>query len=213
MGTHRAGTNVTDLAALNNIVEGLHNLLGGHVTIHPVDLEHVNVSAETLNTTVHGLEDMLPREADLVHAGPIVTGQVGWVDGSLVLVDELETFGHDDELGAGDVILLDGGADDFLGAAVGVGVGHVPGVDAAVKGVLEDGEGLVLVEEPGLPVLVAEAHAAEDDLGDLEAGFAHAVEEMSDGLLMVVGSIKRTYRTYFMDSIVKKSRILMCTVI
>lgn len=50
--------------------------------------------------------------------------------------------------------------------------GCVPGVEADVVGVLEEGESGGFGEDPGLPVGRAEGHGAEDYFGDFEAGGA-----------------------------------------
>lgn len=44
-------------------------------------------------------------------------------------------------------------------------------------GVLQDGEGSVLVEDPGLPLVGAEAHSSKYDLGNLQARLAQAIQE------------------------------------
>jgi len=51
-----------------------------------------------------------------------------------------------------------------------------PGVDAAVVGVLDEREGLVFVQYPGLPVRSAVGHGTEDDLGDLKTGLAESAK-------------------------------------
>lgn len=173
--TYRTSSNIADFATLNNVVKGFHDFLGRHITIHPVNLKDVDIRSKTFHAAIHSVKDMLPRQADLVHAGAIIARQLRRVDGSPVLVDKLEAFGHDDHLRARNVVLFDGGADNLLGPAVRVRVCHVPCVDATVKGILEDGEGFFLVEEPRLPVLVAKTHTSEDDLRDFEAGLANSM--------------------------------------
>ena len=51
-------------------------------------------------------------------------------------------LGQDDNLFAGDIVLLDGFAHNLLGDSIGVGIGRVPGVEAAVVCCLEEGQGL-----------------------------------------------------------------------
>lgn len=53
----------------------------------------------------------------------------------------------------------------------------VPGVDAAVVGVFDERECLVFIQYPGLPVLRAVGHGAEDNFGDLEAGFPESSKQ------------------------------------
>lgn len=52
----------------------------------------------------------------------------------------------------------------------------VPCVDAVLVCVLEDRQSSVLVQNPRLPLIAAEAHGAQDDLGDLQAGLAQATQ-------------------------------------
>jgi hypothetical protein len=57
--TYRASTNIADLAALDDIVQGLHDFLARSVAIQTMDLEHIDVRAETLDACVNGIEDVL----------------------------------------------------------------------------------------------------------------------------------------------------------
>ena len=133
-------------------------------------LEDIDISPQASNTGVHSVHDVLPRQPDLIHLHIVVPPLTGRIDRPSCRIDVMEDLGHDDDLAARDAVLSEEGAEDLLGAAVGIRVGDVEGVDAGVVGVLEDGEGLFLVQDPGLPVLVAVGHAADDDLGDFEAG-------------------------------------------
>lgn len=60
---------------------------------------------------------------------------------------------------------------------------RVPCIDAVYVGVLEDGQSGVFVQDPGLPLVGTEAHGTQDDLGNLQAGLAQAIQK-SVGLLM-----------------------------
>jgi hypothetical protein len=42
---------------------------------------------------------------------------------------------------------------------------------------LEDGQSSVLVQDPRLPLVGAEAHSTQDDLGDLQTGLAQAIHK------------------------------------
>lgn len=137
-----------------------------------MDLQHVDVGAEALNAVLDSVKNVLPRQADLVNARPVVARENRGINGAFCLINKLEALGHDDEFGSRDVVVLDGCAENLLRPAVGVGIGHVPCIDALIERVLENWEGFILVQEPGLPVLVAEAHAAEDNLGDFETRFS-----------------------------------------
>jgi hypothetical protein len=58
-GSHRASTNVSDPALLNNIVQSLHDLLPGCASVQAMDLEYIDVRAEPLHALLHRIEDML----------------------------------------------------------------------------------------------------------------------------------------------------------
>jgi hypothetical protein len=59
--------------------------------------------------------------------------------------------------------------------------------------VLEDWQSSVLVQDPGLPLVGAEAHSTQDDLRDLQARFTQATE-VSNGSLSA--EVQRTDLTY-----------------
>lgn len=149
-----------------------------------MDLQHVDVRPQAPHTGVDRVEDVLPRQPDAVDPdGPVVGGAGGDGGGAVaVLVDAQEALGQDDDALARDVVLLEGLADDLLGAAVGVDVCGIPRVDPPLVRVLEQRQGLVLVEHPLLPLPGAVGHGAQDDLGDLEAGLAEAVAVVSNFL-------------------------------
>lgn len=81
----------------------------------------------------------------------------------------MEAFRHDDELVARDIVRLDGSSDKLLGDPIGVVVGRVPGVDAAVECCLEQWEGHVGFDAPGEPASVAKGHGPEDRVGNAQA--------------------------------------------
>lgn len=122
-GGHGTSTNVPDLAAVDDIVERLHNLLPRSVAVQPVDLQHVDIGTQTLDTGVDGVENVLAGETHAVHEVTVVgPGGGNWGHFAFV-VDTKEAFGQDDHAVAGDLVLLEGFAEDFFGAAVGVDVG------------------------------------------------------------------------------------------
>lgn len=84
----------------------------------------------------------------------------------------MEAFRHDDELVARDIVRLDGGRDELLRDSIGVVVGRVPGVDAAVECGLEQWEGRSGFDAPGEPAGVAEGHGPEYRVGNAQAGGA-----------------------------------------
>lgn len=63
---HRARADVPDPALLHNVVERLHDLLSRCVTVQAVDLQDVDICAEPLNALLHGIEDVLAAEPNLV---------------------------------------------------------------------------------------------------------------------------------------------------
>ena len=125
-----------------------------------MDLQHVDIGSQPLDAPLHRIEDVLPAQPDLIDHRPVVRAHRRDVDFAVLLGDAEETLAQDDELLARDVVLLDGLADELFAAAVGVDVGRVPGVDADVVGVFEEGERLGFVEDPGLPVGGAVAHCS-----------------------------------------------------
>lgn len=120
--TYRASTNIADLAALDNIVQSLHDFLAGSVTVQTVNLEHVDVRAKTLDAGVNGIEDMLARQTDAVDKSPFVARGLpdGWE--LALVVDAVEALGHDNHPVAGNVELLQGLANDLLRATVGIDI-------------------------------------------------------------------------------------------
>jgi hypothetical protein len=69
---HRAGTNVSDPAFLDDIVQSLHDLLPWRASIQAVDLKYVNICAQSLDTLLHCIENVLPAQADFVNRLAIV---------------------------------------------------------------------------------------------------------------------------------------------
>ena len=79
-----------------------------------------------------------------------------------------EALCQDDYLLPGNLVLLDGLADDDLGFSIGVHVGRVPGVQAPVVGGLEQRESLVLADDPVQSPHITEAHSPKDRDRDSE---------------------------------------------
>lgn len=120
---HRTCANVPDPTLLNNIVQGLHDLLSRCVTVQTVNLKHIDVCAETLDTLLDGIEDVLAAETNLVDHLAIVYRDRRDTERGIFLVDAEVALGEKDNLLARDVVLLDGFGDDLLGDAVRVNVG------------------------------------------------------------------------------------------
>ena len=124
-GGHCAGADVADLAAVNDVVEGLHDFLAGGVAVQAVDLEDVDVGTQALDTGVDGVEDVLAGETDAVDEFAVVDSRGGDRGHLAFVVNTKEALGEEDNAVAGDVVFLEGLAEDFFGLAVGVDVGLI----------------------------------------------------------------------------------------
>lgn len=122
MDTYRTRPNVPHLPTLHHVVQRPHDLLLRRLAVQPVDLQHVDVSAQPLDASLHRVEDMLPRQSDAVDEVAVVAPARR--DGRLapLIVDAEEALAQDDHAVSRDVVLLQRLADDLLGAAVGVDV-------------------------------------------------------------------------------------------
>lgn len=120
--TYRASSNVSDLAAFNHVVESPHDFLTGGIAIQPVNLQHVDVGSQSLDTGVNGVEDVLAGQADPVDETTVVsTGSRNRREVALVIHTEV-ALGQDDNPVTGNRELLQGFANDLLGTAVGVDI-------------------------------------------------------------------------------------------
>ena len=63
---HRTGANVSNFTSLGNTIECLHGLFLWHITIHPVDLQHVDEGAKAPNAAVYCFKNVLPGQSDLI---------------------------------------------------------------------------------------------------------------------------------------------------
>jgi len=88
-----------------------------------MDLEKIDIGAQSLNAVINSIDDMLAGETDTVNERAVVLArEPDW--GLLALVVDAEVaLGEEDDAVAGDVVLLQGFAEDFFGLAVGVDVG------------------------------------------------------------------------------------------
>ena len=156
-GEHAAGAEVARLARPDDVVQGLHGLLGRRAGVPAVDLVEVDVvGAQTPQRGVDGGQDVLTGQAAVVLPR---TGREVDLGGEHVVVPARE---HLRQQAAGD---------DLACSAV-VGVGGVEERHAAVDGGADDGLGDVLALRPGPFCVVAVAHHAQADAGDPEAGRA-----------------------------------------
>jgi hypothetical protein len=86
-----------------------------------VDLKHVNISSQSLNTGINGLQDVSARKTDAVQELTRVLSpglERGWKGPRFV--DTKETFGQNYHSGTGDVVFLQSLSHDFFGFAIGV---------------------------------------------------------------------------------------------
>lgn len=135
--TYGRSTNIPHHSAVNHIVERAHNLLLGRFPIQPMDLQHIDIRPQSPHTLLHLIKDILPTQPLAINPQSIVLAHLRNVRLlALFQTDPKVRLAEDDKRGARDLVLLDGFADDFFGAPVGVHVGGVPGVDAEVVGVL-----------------------------------------------------------------------------
>lgn len=88
-----------------------------------MNLQHIDIRPQPLDARVHRIQDMFPRQPDLVHHLAVVLGDGGDLGLAAVWVDAEVAFGQDDNFGARDRVFGEGFGDDFFGAAVGVDVG------------------------------------------------------------------------------------------
>lgn len=162
-----------------------------------MDLQHIDVSAQTLDTSVDCVENVLARQTGTVDPGTVVTSTSG--DGRLgtLVVDAEETLGHNHHAVAGDVVFLQCLTHNLLRAAVGVDVGlfvivrmigwpvklwimdlyahRIPGVDTLSVRVLDQRQGIFFIENPILPLLASKAHGTQDNLGYLQTRFSETI--------------------------------------
>lgn len=166
-GGHGTRTNIPHPALLDDIVQCLHYLLSGCVAVQTMDLQDIDVGAQSLHALLDRVEDVLAAQTDSVDHVAVVGGACGDGDGGVFFLHAKVAFGEDDDFVAGDVVLLESLSDDLLGVAVGVDVGltmldllknlykiayGIPGVDAALVGVLEKRQTLRLIQDPWLPL-------------------------------------------------------------
>jgi hypothetical protein len=144
-GPHGRRADITDLARLNEVVEGLHGLLQRGVVIEAVNLEQVNVlSAQAAQRGVDLVEDGGARQVELVDVvlGGLVRVPLGVVPHLGLLAHAPVALCHDDDFLARDLVLAQRLAHNLLANPVGVHVGRVPRVEAAIIRGFQQGEGL-----------------------------------------------------------------------
>ena len=91
-----------------------------------MNLQHIDIRTQPLDTRLDRIKNMLPRQPHLIHKLPIVNavlGRIPFASRRSRRINAEETFGENDQFRAWDFVLADGFADDFFGAAEGVDVG------------------------------------------------------------------------------------------
>ncbi|GAV28461.1 hypothetical protein PMKS-001932 [Pichia membranifaciens] len=158
-------------------LERPHGLLLRGAVVVSVDLEDVNIGAETLGGGCDGVEDVFAGQAagiDELHVVWVLIGKA--VDGEArgVCVDGVVALGEDHDCVAGDAVLLEELPDELFGNAVGIHVCGVVGAQSEVIAAFENLHDLVFIFEDPIAVLCfgAETHAPNDDLGYFDSGLA-----------------------------------------
>lgn len=120
---HRAGANISHPTLLNDIVQSLHDFLSWRLSVQAMDLEDIDVRAQSLDALLYCIEDVLAAQTDLVHILAFVRVRSVDREPDVVFVDAKVALREDDDLAAGDIELLERLANNSLGLAVGVYVG------------------------------------------------------------------------------------------
>lgn len=123
---YRTSADVSNLAALNHVIQRPHDLLAWYITIKSVDLKHVNIGSQSLYTGIDGLQDVSARKSNAVQEVTLVLSPGRERGGEVpLIVHTKETFGQNYHSGTGDVVFLQSLSHDFFGFAVGVHIGLV----------------------------------------------------------------------------------------
>ena len=147
---------VADLAGAHEVVERAHRLLDRRVLVpgvHPVEVDVVGLQPA---------QRLLAAGRERLAAGAAAV--------RIAREEVARELGGDDDAVAPARVAADVVADDLLGVAVGVDVGGVDEVAAALEEAVEDGLGVLDAGAPA-PVL-AEGHRAEAERADAQAGAA-----------------------------------------
>ena len=123
---YRTSADVSNLAALNYVIQRPHDLLAWYLTIKSVDLKHVNIGSQSLYTGINGLQDVSARKTDAVQEVTRVLSPGRERGGEVpLIVHTKETFSQNYHSGTGDAVFLQSLSHDFFGFAVGVHIGLV----------------------------------------------------------------------------------------
>ena len=172
VGVHGAGAERAYLALAHQVVERFHGLFYGYVVIEAMDDVEVQViGAEAFERTFDLSLDACGGKAPFVE------------------VD----FACEHDVLACDPQVAQRGADIFLARAEAVAIGGVDEVDAGVERALDDGASVVGPDGPLVEVGagLAEAHAAQAEFGDFDAGMSEGC--VLHGSLLVLEGMAIAY--------------------
>jgi hypothetical protein len=124
--TYAASADVSDFSTLDDIVQSSHDLLPWRIPVQSVNLEHINVSAQSSNTSIDSIENMLSAQTHSVHHFAIVGGRCQNRRQGTIFRDTKVAFRKDHHLVAGNRVLLQCLANDLFTAPVRVDVCGVP---------------------------------------------------------------------------------------
>jgi hypothetical protein len=75
-------------------------------------LQYVDIRAQAFHTFLHRIKDVLPAQSHLIYHITIIRSEAGERSAGTLLLHTEEAFREDDELAAGNGVLLEGFADD-----------------------------------------------------------------------------------------------------
>lgn len=157
-------------------------------------LQNINISPQSLHTRIHRIEDMFPRQPNLVD--PFHSIRIFWCKNRNIILElpgqplasltpcpqklsgtikttyirnTIKAFSQDNELLPGDVVLLDSFTDYTFTRTIGVNISCVPGIYSEIESGLEEGEGFFLILDPSHPPGITKRHGPEDDLRGFKA--------------------------------------------
>lgn len=116
--TYRACANISDFSAFNNIVQRPHNFCPGRFPIQSVNLQNINIGAETCDACIHGIQDVLAGKSHLIDLFPVI-GALS--TNSWLIATRINTkvaFTQDDHLRTRYIIFSQGFSDNFFRATI-----------------------------------------------------------------------------------------------
>jgi hypothetical protein len=104
--SHRACTDVPHLALFNDVVERLHDLFSRCVAIQTVDLQYIDICAQSLHAFLDRVKDVLVAQPDLVDHVAVIRGHRCDAEAGVFFVDAEIAIQEEDDLVSWDVVLL-----------------------------------------------------------------------------------------------------------